>query len=293
MHAKKQILPTRKTLYGIMLLAVFLFAFGDGNLPNARAQAWASTHAITYFQGNKAGAVSFTFDDGYVSQATTAVSELNARGLKGTFFLITDPGWISNNISWATWRNVAAQGHEIASHTVTHPYLSTLLSEDQIRWEFSTSQATINQNIPGQSGITIAYPFTDSNATVQAIVPDYYVAARGGWTDEGGTLNFYQAGMGPYGPFFPINFSNVSSAVMDGVGVDDPTFNSHLDRAVLYHAWQPLMYHQIPDATAFGDVIDYIQGKQVYWIDTFGNIARYMKERLNSTVQVITDTGCG
>jgi hypothetical protein len=99
--------------------------------------------------------------------------------------------------------------------------------------------------------------------------------------------------MGPYGPFFPINFSNVSSAVMDGVGVDDPTFNSHLDRAVLYHAWQPLMYHQIPDATAFGDVIDYIQGKQVYWIDTFGNIARYMKERLNSTVQVITDTGCG
>ena len=290
MHAKKQILPTRKTLYGIMLLAVFLFAFGDGNLPNARAQAWASTHAITYFQGNKAGAVSFTFDDGYVSQATTAVSELNARGLKGTFFLITDPGWISNNISWATWRNVAAQGHEIASHTVTHPYLSTLLSEDQIRWEFSTSQATINQNIPGQSGITIAYPFTDSNATVQAIVPDYYVAARGGWTDEGGTLNFYQAGMGPYGPFFPINFSNVSSAVMDGVGVDDPTFNSHLDRAVLYHAWQPLMYHQIPDATAFGDVIDYIQGKQVYWIDTFGNIARYMKERLNSTVQVITDT---
>ena len=290
MHAKKQILPTRKTLYGIMLLAVFLFAFGDGDLPNARAQAWASTHAITYFQGNKAGAVSFTFDDGYVSQATTAVSELNARGLKGTFFLITDPGWISNNISWATWRNVAAQGHEIASHTVTHPYLSTLLSEDQIRWEFSTSQATINQNIPGQSGITIAYPFTDSNATVQAIVPDYYVAARGGWTDEGGTLNFYQAGMGPYGPFFPINFSNVSSAVMDGVGVDDPTFNSHLDRAVLYHAWQPLMYHQIPDATAFGDVIDYIQGKQVYWIDTFGNIARYMKERLNSTVQVITDT---
>ena len=28
----------------------------------------------------------------------------------------------------------------------------------------------------------------------------------------------------------------------------------------------------------------------LYWIDTFGNISRYMKERLNSTIQVITDT---
>ena len=149
MHSKKQISLTRKFFYGITLLAVFLSAFGSGNLSSAHAQAWTSTHQITYFQGNKAGAVSFTFDDGYLGQATTAVSELNARGVKGTFFLITGPDWISNNVSWATWQNVAAQGHEIASHTVTHPFLSTL-SADQIRSELSASQATINQNIPNQ-----------------------------------------------------------------------------------------------------------------------------------------------
>jgi len=36
MQTKNQISLTRKALYGIMLLGVFLSAFGGGNLPSAR-----------------------------------------------------------------------------------------------------------------------------------------------------------------------------------------------------------------------------------------------------------------
>ena len=38
MQTKNQILLTRKALYGIMLLGVFLSAFGGRNLPPAYAQ---------------------------------------------------------------------------------------------------------------------------------------------------------------------------------------------------------------------------------------------------------------
>ena len=38
MQTKNQILLTRKALYGIMLLGVFLSVFGGGNLPAVRAQ---------------------------------------------------------------------------------------------------------------------------------------------------------------------------------------------------------------------------------------------------------------
>jgi len=38
MQTKNQISLTRKALYAIMLLGVFLSAFGGGNLPSARAQ---------------------------------------------------------------------------------------------------------------------------------------------------------------------------------------------------------------------------------------------------------------
>ena len=39
MQTKNQISLARKALYGIMLLGVFLSAFGGGNVPPARAQA--------------------------------------------------------------------------------------------------------------------------------------------------------------------------------------------------------------------------------------------------------------
>ena len=77
---------------------------------------------------------------------------------------------------------MVAQGHEVASHTVNHQDLSTL-SESEIRWELDESQMSISQNVPNQDCASLAYPFTNSNSTVQAAAADYYVAARSGWVE--------------------------------------------------------------------------------------------------------------
>ena len=249
MRAKKQISLIRKAFYGIILFTVFLSTFGNGNLSPVHAQTWTSTHEITYFQGNKPGAVSITFDDSYPSQVSVGVAQLNARGLKGTFFVITG----RLQLPWATWQGVATQGHEIASHTMTHPDLTTL-SEDEVRWELSASQSAINQNITGQSCISFAYPYTDSNDTVQAIAADYYVAARGGYISPGRFLNHYQSGSDEYGSWYVINFFNIASMGVDSLNINNNNpdfqwFNEFLDAAVLRHAWFPLLFHDIPDAT--------------------------------------------
>ena len=117
----KQILVIHKAFYRIIFLAVFISVLGIGNLSPVHAQAWTSTHQITYFQGNKAGAVSLSFDDGYASQVNVGVPQLNARGLKGTFFIITGTDYINGHVSWATWKSIADQGHDVQCHTVTHP----------------------------------------------------------------------------------------------------------------------------------------------------------------------------
>ncbi|MGD0919753.1 MAG: malectin domain-containing carbohydrate-binding protein [Thermodesulfobacteriota bacterium] len=106
-----------------------------------------SSHEITSFQNNKKGAVSLTFDDGYLSQVTNGFPLLNTRNLKGTVFVVTGPGWINSHVSWETWRQIASEGHEIGNSTMDHPNL-TALSEGDVKWELQESQGLINKNIP-------------------------------------------------------------------------------------------------------------------------------------------------
>jgi len=275
--------------YKIISLVSLVVVLTTGNLFFVNAQAWASTHQIAFFQGNKPGAVSFTFDDGYWSQVNSGAAQLEARGLNGTFFVVTGSSWIYDNVPWATWQNLANRGHEIGSHSVTHPYF-TSLAEVDLRNELSVSRDAVNQNISGQSCISIAYPYAYSNAFVRSITSEYYDVARGASADEGGYLNYYGSGSGPFGSYSPINFYEIGSKQMDGLDSSDTDFNARLDWAVQSNAWFTLMFHSIPDAAVFGSIIDQVQVRQAFWIDTVCNVARYMKERMNSTIQVVADT---
>lgn len=71
------------------------------------------------------GPVCLSFDDGTVDHRRAAAL-LSAHGLTGTFFVITGrlgtPGYLSE----ADVRSIAAQGHRIASHSVTHRHLTQL-----------------------------------------------------------------------------------------------------------------------------------------------------------------------
>jgi peptidoglycan/xylan/chitin deacetylase (PgdA/CDA1 family) len=255
--------------------------------------SFATSHTITYFRGNMAGAVSLTFDDGYQSQVTMGVPGLNAYGWNGTFFVVTEDSWINSHVGWATWRSVASLGHEIGSHTVTHADLTTLRGNNP-KSQLSESQATIDQNIPSQSCISFAYPYGDTDQSVQAHAKKYYVAARVAGPGGGSVLNHYTAGSDMYGSWQPIDFYNVGA---QGVDVSIPPtappdyvyLGTILDVAVSRHAWAVFYFHEVQDSGAFGNFLGLVYTRNV-WVDTFGNISRYMKERLSSGVQVLNDT---
>jgi peptidoglycan/xylan/chitin deacetylase (PgdA/CDA1 family) len=63
------------------------------------------------------GVVSLTYDDGLDSHLDIAAPALEARGLLGTFYVTLE------NITEraAEWQKLAARGHELANHTVSHP----------------------------------------------------------------------------------------------------------------------------------------------------------------------------
>lgn len=84
------------------------------------------SHAQTKQANNLQKAIiCLTYDDGLESQLTTVLAQLDAVGLKGTFFLnsIQGSSAIFKQASEAVvgWHNAALHGHELANHTLFHP----------------------------------------------------------------------------------------------------------------------------------------------------------------------------
>ena len=124
--------------------------------------------------------VVLTFDDGYANH-WNAVQAMNARGMKGVFYVPVYSG-----LSTEKLKSMAANGHQIASHTFNHPNLTTL-SDSQLRHEIAGSKQALESRL----GIPIrhfAYPYGAYNdrviAAVKAAGYQGAVAAWGGsrWT---------------------------------------------------------------------------------------------------------------
>ena len=119
--------------------------------------------------------VVLTFGDGRASQ-WNAVQALNARGMTGVFFILGG----GNVLSDAQIRQIIAQGHEIESHTMSHPQLS-LQSDAQLTYELVRSK----QNLEAKYGVPIrylAYPYGDYNERViDATVAAGYSGALAAW----------------------------------------------------------------------------------------------------------------
>lgn len=117
-----------------------------------------------------------SFDDGIPSQYAAA-QELNARGMKGTWFIAT--GWIDGTVTqaqggfaeatpltWAQLIQMKAWGMEIQSHTVNHQD-QTAITPAAVASEFANSKSRIEQQIAGQTVSHMAYPYGAWNAAVK------------------------------------------------------------------------------------------------------------------------------
>jgi len=111
------------------------------------------------------GAVSLTFDDGTQNQLEKAVPALDESGMKGTFYL--RPSGNDWSRRQAAWTAVAAAGHEIGNHTLTHPCPSNILGAPggleemslvDIENDILAAQQRLEQLAPHQAAWTFAYP---------------------------------------------------------------------------------------------------------------------------------------
>lgn len=118
------------------------------------------------FPGGRRKAFSVSYDDG-VEQDVRFVELLNRYGLKGTFnlnSLLMERRFAWTHVSGLVVRRLPPEtaaclyaGHEVASHTLTHPYMDSL-SREEIMHQLSADRAKLQQ-LTGQAVSGFAVPF--------------------------------------------------------------------------------------------------------------------------------------
>lgn len=243
----------------------------------APARTIDSPYQVGTWPGFRTAALSYTFDDNCSNQLAVAVPLFNQYSLKVTLFTVTS--WVT---SWTGLKNAAAQGHEIASHTVTHVSLGGLSNATQDN-ELKNSRDAINTNITNQKCVTMAYP--NCVEASDAITSSYYFAARGC--------------SGAIEPKTPVKFMNISSFVCGSTGsyTTAQSLNGLANQAINSGGWCILLIHGIDNDGGYSPIASAVLSshvhfvdslKSVLWVSTFGNVARYVRERDSVSVKELS-----
>lgn len=272
----------------ILLCALMLLA----NMPlSAFAASTGKQPEIATWEGWRTAAATFTFDDGAPSHVTDVAPMFDRYGYKATFNLVVD--WGPN---WSGFQKLADNGHEIASHSNTHP--------TNMKGEEASSKAAIEAKIKSPYGcLTVAYP--NCNIPDSAAVEANYIAGRignGSWQgvpdimSKDGPAKWYQL-----------------PALMTGSTSDIKTakdFESKIEQAIAKEGWVVFLTHGLTgkqngaatySPTDLGEIESTLlwakQHDSEVWVTSMCNAAMYIKERnaskiteKSSTVKAVTYT---
>lgn len=239
----------------------------------------AVVRAATW-KDDRQGAISFTFDDGYRGAFEHGGAELEAAGLKGTFYVFTDTSSVYDGelASSSLVREYKDKGHELASHTSNHANLGFITASgdmDSLERVLSGSLEELNERFD-QYTTSMSLPFGSFRYETLGYISQYFYSARS--SQFGFNLatpyDFYALKSWPI-------LSTTSPAYVDNL----------LSIAETYGTYLPLMYHDMLDEPFDEDVLIYTYSRDLFsetvhdalnrdlWIDTHQRIYKYIRER--------------
>ena len=259
----------------VLMTSFILLLFKEGLF----SQGIVAPYEVGTWQGFRTAAISYTFDDNCTNQLAIVVPMFNEYDFKLTLFTVIN--WGPN---WSGLQNAVSHGHEVASHTLSHPSLG-ILSDSLQTIELANSKSSIDAHITGQKCVTLAYPNCVVGNT--SIVKQYYFAARGcSGVIEGRT---------------PGNFMNISSIICGALGSikTSADFNSRANSAASSNGWCVYLLHGIDSDGGYSPLssdtlragLAYLKANpDKFWVASFGTVAKYIRERNAASLSEIHAT---
>jgi peptidoglycan/xylan/chitin deacetylase (PgdA/CDA1 family) len=197
----------------------------------------SDTQPPTAFNKFSRPLVSIDFDDGWKSAYNIGFPILNEFGFKGTQGIVTNsvestyPYDVANYMNKSEVITLKNQGHRLASHTKTHPFLTTL-TPAQVLDEIQGSKQYL-ESIIGQTVSYFITPYCSFNQSVTDTVKQYYVGMRNcdATFNTKNTFNQYNINS------FPIFNTTTDSEI-----------KAALDKAKANNEWIVFMYHKVDNS---------------------------------------------
>lgn len=245
-----------------------LFLLAGAFLPTILKAQLHHSYEVGTWADFKTCAITYTFDDGCANQFTKAIPIFDQFGYKLTLFTVTD--WVKN---WEDIQSAAKNGHEVASHTVTHSNFKQLSVEKQ-KVELESSIKVIDSKISSEKCLSMATPYCAEGS--DSLAARYFVAVRG-------CAGFIESKT-------PKNLMNVSSIICGTQGsvkkIKD--YKAKADEAAEKNGWLVYLLHGIDNDGGYSPVssdtlkasLGYLKANDLkFWVSTFGNQAKYLRER--------------
>ena len=114
--------------------------------------------------------VVISFDDGWENQYTYAYPLLKKYKVPAIFYVYTQPLGYKHFLTWQQIKEMKANGMEIGSHTLTHPFFKKI-NDEKLRFEISESKKRLEKEL-GSPVNHFASPFGYSNTYIESVVKE-------------------------------------------------------------------------------------------------------------------------
>lgn len=191
-------------------------------------------------------------------------------------------------VGWADLEALAAEGFEISSHTVTHPYLS-VLDEANLIYELETSRREILEHLGPGHTFTIECPYGTEDERVMRYALARYPASRNRlpepWLEELNRASDKDplSSSKEYVQWQRGALTDTSMSLMRS-WVDTVASRDNMWLVLVFHGvdgigWQP------KTGTELSEYFGYIKSLgDGIWVATFRDVVKYMRERMGSRV---------
>ena len=232
------------------------------------------------------------YEAGKIAEAHQIIDEGYAKIRNGELAKGEQPKAEVAEAAGTTWDDIrayAAAGHEFASHTVTHPYLS-VLDETNLLYELESSKADIEAQLGAPHTFSAEGPYGTEDPRVVEHINKIYDLTRNKMTDEY-LIDLNRSDRSSIASHAANEYVRWQRGVMSNTPLADT--KAWVDTAIAAgNTWLVLVYHGVDgigwEAVKSEEMKSYFgymkEKENDVWVATFGNVGKYIRERMNAQV---------